>query len=145
MLGSIGKASEATETYHHVIKILELSRGEGEELIVPLSALGNLLQKEGKASDAEYTFNRLVLCIWAVFTCIYCYFMERLFHCDVYYSVFPVCTRVLNIYIRLYGEKDGRVGVAMCSLAQVKCATGMIFFHTPCQKEVTLLLWNGGR
>ncbi|XP_042000915.1 nephrocystin-3-like isoform X2 [Salvia splendens] len=91
VLGSIGKASEAIETYHHVIKILELSRGEGEELIVPLSALGNLLQKEGKASDAEYTFNR-----------------------------------VLNIYIRLYGEKDGRVGVAMCSLAQVKCATGDI-------------------
>lgn len=61
VLGSIGKASEAIETYHHVIKILELSKGEGEELIVPLSALGNLLQKEGKASDAEYTFNRLVL------------------------------------------------------------------------------------
>lgn len=63
MLGSSGRTGEAIETYHHVIKILELNRGEGEELIVPLSALGNLLQKEGKPSDAEYTFNRLVLCI----------------------------------------------------------------------------------
>lgn len=91
VLGSSGRASEAIETYHHVIKILESSRGEGEELVVPLSALGNLLQKEGKPSDAEYTFNR-----------------------------------VLNIYMRLYGEKDGRVGVAMCSLAQVKCAKGEV-------------------
>lgn len=62
-LGSIGRASEATETYHHVIKILESSRGEGKELILPLSALGNLLQKEGNASDAEYAYNRSVLCI----------------------------------------------------------------------------------
>lgn len=55
--------------------------------------------------------------------------LERLFHCDVYLSVFPVCIRVLNIYMRLYGAKDGRVGVAMCSLARVKCATGIILFH----------------
>lgn len=70
MLGSIGRASEAIETYHHIIKILESRRGDGEELIVPLSALGNLLQKEGKASDAEFTFNRFVLCARIVFTCI---------------------------------------------------------------------------
>ncbi|XP_022891097.1 nephrocystin-3 [Olea europaea var. sylvestris] len=28
------------------------------------------------------------------------------------------------IYVNTYGEKDGRVGLAMCSLAQVKCAKG---------------------
>lgn len=45
------------------------------------------------------------------------------------YSVFPFCIRVLKIYMRLYGEKDGRVGVAMCSLAQVKCAKGIFLFR----------------
>lgn len=63
VLGTSGRASEAIETYQRVIKILESSRGDGEELIVPLCALGNLLIKEGKTSDAEYIFNRLVLCI----------------------------------------------------------------------------------
>ncbi|XP_057798734.1 uncharacterized protein LOC131014697 [Salvia miltiorrhiza] len=107
VLSSIGRASEAIETYHHVIKILELSRGEGEELIVPLSALGNLLQKEGKASDAEFMFNR-----------------------------------VLNIYTRLYGEKDGRVGVAMCSLAQVKCAIGEVNEAIDLYKNAVEILRN---
>ncbi|KAG2310452.1 hypothetical protein Bca52824_022009 [Brassica carinata] len=30
-------------------------------------------------------------------------------------------TRILNIYKKTYGEKDGRVGMAMCSLANAKC------------------------
>lgn len=50
---------------------------------------------------------------------------ERLFHHDVYSSLCPGCIRVINIYMRLYGEKDRRVGVVMCSLAQVKCAKGI--------------------
>ncbi|GLT48255.1 hypothetical protein SLA2020_218900 [Shorea laevis] len=33
-------------------------------------------------------------------------------------------TRILKIYTKLYGEKDGRVGLAMCSLARVKFAKG---------------------
>ncbi|KAK9914522.1 hypothetical protein M0R45_038296 [Rubus argutus] len=32
--------------------------------------------------------------------------------------------RILNIYTKLYGEDDGRVGMAMSSLAHVKCAMG---------------------
>ncbi|GMN44376.1 hypothetical protein TIFTF001_013573 [Ficus carica] len=32
--------------------------------------------------------------------------------------------RILNIYTKLYGDYDGRVGMAMCSLAHVKCALG---------------------
>lgn len=31
---------------------------------------------------------------------------------------------ILNMYKKLYGEKDGRVGMAMCSLAHVKCGKG---------------------
>lgn len=34
--------------------------------------------------------------------------------------------RILDIYAKLYGETDGRVGMAMCSLANVKCAKGNI-------------------
>ncbi|KAK6275355.1 hypothetical protein POUND7_005064 [Theobroma cacao] len=32
--------------------------------------------------------------------------------------------RILNIYTKLYGENDGRVALAMCSLAHAKCAKG---------------------
>ncbi|XP_062153907.1 uncharacterized protein LOC133862057 isoform X2 [Alnus glutinosa] len=32
--------------------------------------------------------------------------------------------RILTLYKKLYGENDGRVGMAMCSLAHVKCAKG---------------------
>lgn len=32
--------------------------------------------------------------------------------------------RILNIYKKLYGEADGRVGLAMCSVAHAKCAMG---------------------
>ncbi|KAF2317343.1 hypothetical protein GH714_020490 [Hevea brasiliensis] len=34
--------------------------------------------------------------------------------------------RILSIYSKLYGENDGRVGVALCSLAHVKCSTGNV-------------------
>ncbi|KAL6541491.1 hypothetical protein OROGR_010977 [Orobanche gracilis] len=89
VLSTSGKATEAIKMYHQVIKILESIRGEDKKLIVPLCALGNLLVREGKNSDAERTFSR-----------------------------------VLNISIGTYGEKDGRVALAMCSLAKVKCAKG---------------------
>ncbi|KAL8049427.1 hypothetical protein ABFX02_06G020100 [Erythranthe guttata] len=90
--GTSRKSREAIKTYQRVVEILESSRGgETEDMIAPLCSLGNLLIKEGRNSDAEYTFNR-----------------------------------VLNIYTRSYGERDGRVGMAMYSLAQVKCAKGQV-------------------
>jgi hypothetical protein len=61
ILGSIGKATKAIEVYQRVISILESSRGaESKDLVVPLSGLGNLLIKEGRATDAESLFNRLL-------------------------------------------------------------------------------------
>lgn len=55
-----GRASQAIATYYTVIKLLESSKaGEGERLVLPLSALGDLLLKEEKASEAEHLFNRL--------------------------------------------------------------------------------------
>ncbi|GAY57200.1 hypothetical protein CUMW_177590 [Citrus unshiu] len=35
-----------------------------------------------------------------------------------------VFSRILKIYTKVYGENDGRVGMAMCSLAHAKCANG---------------------
>lgn len=32
--------------------------------------------------------------------------------------------RIVDIYKKLYGEKDGKVGMAMYSLANAKCARG---------------------
>lgn len=61
VLGFIGRASKATDMYHRAIGILENSCGaESEQLVVPLFALGNLLIKEGKVTDAEETFVRLI-------------------------------------------------------------------------------------
>lgn len=61
-LGSIQRTSKATEIYRRAISILELSRGpESEDLVVPLSGLGNLLIMEGKVDDAESPFARFAL------------------------------------------------------------------------------------
>lgn len=61
VLSSTGKTTKAVDIYHRVIHILELSRGaESEDLVVPLFGLGNLLIKEGRATDAENSFIRLV-------------------------------------------------------------------------------------
>ncbi|KAJ0101006.1 hypothetical protein Patl1_05195 [Pistacia atlantica] len=90
VLGSVGRATKAVEIYHRVITILETNRGaESEDLVLPLSGLGNLLIKEGKAVAAESAF-----------------------------------IRIQKIYTKKYGEHDGRVGMAMCSLAHAKCAKG---------------------
>lgn len=59
VLSSTGRTTKAVDIYHRVIKILELSRGtESEDFVVPLVGLGNLLIKEGRATDAENAFVR---------------------------------------------------------------------------------------
>lgn len=61
--GSVGRATKAVAIYHRVITILETNGGaESEDLVLPLSGLGNILIKEGKALDAERAFSRL-LCL----------------------------------------------------------------------------------
>lgn len=42
----------------------------------------------------------------------------------VYLALLDVSVRILSIYKTLYGDKDGRVGMALSSLAHVKCAKG---------------------
>lgn len=43
------------------------------------------------------------------------------------YAIFSC--RILNIYKKAYGEKDGRVGMAMCSLANAKCTKGLVITY----------------
>lgn len=58
-LGFTGRVSEAVTLYHRAIDILENARGtENEDLVIPLSALGNLFISEGKATNAEDCFKR---------------------------------------------------------------------------------------
>lgn len=38
--------------------------------------------------------------------------------------------RILSIYTKLYGSNDGRVGMAMCSLAHALCAKGNLLLLT---------------
>lgn len=59
VFGLTGRAAKAIEIYHRAISILEISRGNAcEDLVVPLCALGNLLMKEGRITDAECSFKR---------------------------------------------------------------------------------------
>ncbi|WOL12434.1 hypothetical protein Cni_G21201 [Canna indica] len=90
-LGFTGRASEAITLYYQAIDILEKRGTENEELVIPLSALGNLFISERKATDAEICFKR-----------------------------------ILNIYSKIYGKDNGRVGMAMCSLAHALCANGKV-------------------
>lgn len=60
VLGSVGRATKAATFYNRAVTILELSKGrESEDLVMPLSGLGNLLLKQGKAKEAEVHFVRL--------------------------------------------------------------------------------------
>lgn len=53
---------------------------------------------------------------------------------DLVILSFFISCRILNIYKKTYGEKDGRVGMAMCSLANAKCTKGWYILQS-------LLLW----
>nr|KJB37363.1 hypothetical protein B456_006G201900 [Gossypium raimondii] len=116
VLSSTGKATKAVDIYHRVIRILELNRGvETEDLVVPLFGLGSLLIKEGKVTGAENSFIRLVRIP---------FILIRLWVFSSFFTFYFSFSRILNIYTKLYGENDGRVGLAMCSLAHAKCAKG---------------------
>ncbi|CAN1235712.1 NPHP3, partial [Linum perenne] len=109
-LASVKSTKKAVEIYHRAIHILESSSGaESEDLIVPLFALGNLLVKEGNATDAETPF-----------------------------------LRILSIYSKLYGENDGRVGMAMASVAHAKCASGRENIHIDCKMKAVFLVFMLG-
>lgn len=43
---------------------------------------------------------------------------------NMFSFAFYFVSSILNMYKKLYGEKDGRVGMVMCSLARVKCGKG---------------------
>ena len=68
VLGAIGRSTKAVETYHRAIAILELNKGaESEDLVVALFGLGNILLKEGRTTDAETHFVRLLSFIYVFF------------------------------------------------------------------------------
>lgn len=59
VLKSTGRVTEAIDTYHQTVNILEKNRGtESEELVIPLFALGDLQIDEGMVLEAEYSFKR---------------------------------------------------------------------------------------
>ena len=68
VLGAIGRSTKAVETYHRAISILELNKGaESEDLVVALLGLGNILLKEGRMTNAETHFVRLLSFIYVIF------------------------------------------------------------------------------
>lgn len=50
--------------------------------------------------------------------------------------------RILNIYKKLYGEDDERVGMTLCSLAHVKCAKGDVYSFSYIQLNSFILYFS---
>ncbi|WOL20004.1 hypothetical protein Cni_G28806 [Canna indica] len=118
-LGFTGRASEAITLYCRAIDILEKRGTENKELVIPLSALGNLFINERKATDAEFVLR--VRFEKDHIHSQYCEFWKL----KRYFCYFPT-TLILNIYSKIYGKDNERVGMAMCSLAHALCANGMV-------------------
>lgn len=136
--GSYGKATKAIGVYERTLTILERNRGsESEDLVVPLFSLGKLLLKEGKADEAEIPFTRYSAERTSLVK-VFAFVIHRL--CDRFgQSSFHLRScRILNIYKKTYGEKDGRVGMAMCSLANAKCTKGGLYVNGPFCFEVVI-------
>ncbi|XP_010520962.1 PREDICTED: nephrocystin-3 [Tarenaya hassleriana] len=132
MYSVVGKFENAILVHQRVVGILEGRYGKGSTLLVtPLLGLAKSLGSAGKANKGIDVYKRaitvlesnrgansedLVIPLFALGKLLLK--EKRATDAEIPF------TRILNIYTKKYGEKDGRVGMAMCSLANAKCARG---------------------
>ncbi|XP_006350525.2 nephrocystin-3 isoform X2 [Solanum tuberosum] len=118
--------------YGRAVKVVERLYGNTSSFIVtPLLGMAKVLGSTGKTKKAIETYHRVVKIIES----------SRGEECEE--LVVPLFgmgnlllkerrvtdaenafNRILTTYMKLYGEKDGRVGLSMSYLARVKCAKG---------------------
>ncbi|KAH6804103.1 Tetratricopeptide repeat superfamily protein [Perilla frutescens var. frutescens] len=119
--------------YRRSLQIMERKYGTTSSfLCTPLMGIAKVLGSGGRASEAIETYHQVIKILESSrgegkelivpLSALGNLLQKEGKTSDAEYTF----NRVLNIYIRLFGEKDGRVGVAMCSLAQVKCAKGEV-------------------
>ncbi|XP_042503332.1 nephrocystin-3 isoform X2 [Macadamia integrifolia] len=132
MYAALGKFEDALSAYRRGLEILEIIFGKQSPfLIVPLLGMAKVFGSIGRVKKAVEIYDRalniletsrgaesedLVLPLFGLGNLL---IMEGKAS-DAENSF----KRILSIYTKLYGENDGRVGMAMCFLAHAKCAKG---------------------
>ncbi|XP_021843132.1 uncharacterized protein [Spinacia oleracea] len=132
MYSSLGKSEKSMLVYHRALKILENLHGsQSIFLVTPLLGMAKHLGSAGRAAEAVEIYQTVITIV------------ESSHGVGSIDLVLPLSglgnlllsqekpneaeipfTRILNLYSRLHGETDGRAGMALCSLAHVKCAQG---------------------
>ncbi|XP_059435205.1 uncharacterized protein LOC132168133 isoform X1 [Corylus avellana] len=132
LYSALGKFEKSLLAYRRSIDILENRHGKNSIfLITPLLGMAKVLGNIGRSTKAVETYNHtisilelsrgaesedLVVVLFALGNLL---LKEgRAADAETHF------VRILTLYKKLYGENDGRVGMAMCSLAHVKCAKG---------------------
>ncbi|GMH29622.1 hypothetical protein Nepgr_031465 [Nepenthes gracilis] len=132
MYSALGKFEKSMLMYRRALKILECLYGDNSIfLVTPLLGLAKVLSSNGKAARALENYQRAIT------------ILELSRGIKAPDLLLPLSSignlliregkakdaeipfaRILSIYTEIYGETDGRVGMALCSLAHVKCAQG---------------------
>ncbi|XP_057951817.1 uncharacterized protein LOC131146310 isoform X2 [Malania oleifera] len=134
MYSVLGKFEKSMLMYRRVLDILERTYGKSNTfLITPLLGIAKVLGSTGKVTEAIEHYHGamtilelsrgsesedLVVPLFGLGNLL----LKEGRVADAENSFI----RILDVYTKLYGENDGRVGMAMCSLAHVKCAKGSV-------------------
>ncbi|KAL1333420.1 hypothetical protein HN51_062251 [Arachis hypogaea] len=132
MYSTLSKFGKSLDTYQRAFNIMERTYGKDSPfLVTPYLAMAKVLGSTGKATKAIEKYHCAIT------------ILESKRGAESKDLVVPLLglgnlllkerrvndaethfTRVLDIYTKSYGQNDGRIGLAMTSLAQVKCAQG---------------------
>ncbi|PON81247.1 N-terminal acetyltransferase A, auxiliary subunit [Trema orientale] len=132
MYSTLGKFEKSVTIYHRAIDIMEKKYGrESVFLVTPFLGMAKALGSMGKAAKAIELYHRTITILESG---------RGAQSEDLVIPLFGLGNlllqegkakdaetpflRILNIYTKVYGECDGRVGMAMCSLAHAQCAMG---------------------
>ncbi|XP_015576514.2 protein KINESIN LIGHT CHAIN-RELATED 2 isoform X1 [Ricinus communis] len=134
MYSALGKFEKSMIAYQRVISVLESKYGESSIFIVPpLLGMGKVLGSIGRVNKATEVYQRVIIILESgrgaeskelvvpLFGLGNLLMKEgRTTDAEIHFI------RILNIYRKLYGENDGRYGMALCSVANLKCSTGNV-------------------
>ncbi|CAB4302053.1 unnamed protein product [Prunus armeniaca] len=132
MYSTLGKFEKSMSAYRRAIGNMENIYGKNSVfLITPILGMAKVLSSIGRTSKAVEFYHRAISLLES---------SRGAESEDLVIPLFGVGSlllkegkpveaespflRIFNIYKKLYGENDGRVGLAVCSLAHVKCAVG---------------------
>ncbi|XP_078429120.1 tetratricopeptide repeat (TPR)-like superfamily protein isoform X2 [Wolffia australiana] len=134
LYANLGKLDLASHAYARSLNILEDAFGsQSPFVVVPLLGLAKVLKLRGRVTEAMEAYQRSIAVLEKSrgsmsedlvlpLSCIGNLYIDDGRATDAKATF----SRILSIYTRSYGEDDGRVGMAMCSLAHANCAEGNI-------------------